>query len=194
MTCSTCREISVSSSSVACFMHEWKGVISLARQMNLAVDWRLLVLIAVANAMPIVGKDVLGLRYAVPLDGRLNFVDGQRLFGRAKTLRGIFLALVVTAIISPIVGIAWKIGLLIAAAAMIGDLLSSFLKRRVGLPESSMAVGLDQIPESLFPMVVCPFFFPLTAVDIACVVIAFFLGELVLSRLLHKLHMRDEPY
>lgn len=166
----------------------------IAAQIHFAIDWRLLVLIAVANAMPIIGKDVLGLRYAFPLDGHLNFVDGQRLLGGAKTLRGISLALAVTAIISPIVGIAWKIGLLIAATAMVGDLLSSFLKRRLRLPESSMAVGLDQIPESLFPVVVCSFFFPLTAVDIACVVIVFLVGELLLSRLLHRLHMRDQPY
>ena len=39
------------------------------------------------------------------------------------------------------------IGLLVAATAMAGDLLSSFLKRRLALAPSSQAIGLDQIPE-----------------------------------------------
>ena len=162
--------------------------------MHFDLNWRLLVLIGAANSTPIVAKTVFGPRFAFPLDGYLHFVDGQRLFGRAKTLRGIFLALAATTILAPIVGVAWVIGLLIAATAMAGDLLASFLKRRLGLPASSMAIGLDQIPESLFPMVACSFFFSLTVADIACVVGVFLVCGLLLSRLLYKLHMRDQPY
>jgi len=147
-----------------------------------------------ANAMPIIAKDVFGSRFALPLDGHLNFMDGERLLGGAKTLRGVLLALTATAILSPIVRLALRIGLLIAATAMAGDVLSSFVKRRLRLPASSMAVGLDQIPESLFPMIICSFFFSLTAADIGCVVGVFLVGELLLSRLLHKLHVRDQPY
>ena len=77
---------------------------------------------------------------------------------------------------------------------MAGDLLSSFIKRRLGWPPSSMALGLDQVPESLFPTLLIMHPLGLEVVDLIALVIAFFVGELGLSRLLFKLRIRDEPY
>jgi len=70
--------------------------------------------------------------------------------------------------------------------AMVGDLFASFVKRRLGLISSSHAIGLDQIPESLFPLLACRLLMPITALDIATATVLFFVGELVLSRLLFK--------
>jgi len=72
------------------------------------------------------------------------------------------------------------------AMAMVGDLFASFVKRRLGLISSSQAIGLDQIPESLFPLLACRLLMPITALDIATATVLFFVGELVLSRLLFK--------
>jgi CDP-2,3-bis-(O-geranylgeranyl)-sn-glycerol synthase len=77
---------------------------------------------------------------------------------------------------------------------MAGDLLSSFLKRRLGLPPSSKASGFDQIPESLFPLLACQLPLSLTAVDILTGTAIFFVGEVLLSRVLFRLHVRDRPY
>jgi CDP-2,3-bis-(O-geranylgeranyl)-sn-glycerol synthase len=77
---------------------------------------------------------------------------------------------------------------------MASDLLSSFAKRRLGLPPSSQAIGLDQIPESLFPLIAARLLLPLGALDIAIATMLFFAGELLLSRLLYKWHVRDRPY
>ena len=77
---------------------------------------------------------------------------------------------------------------------MAGDLFSSFVKRRLNLPPSSQALGLDQIPESLLPMLACRDALSLTVIDIALGLGVFFAGELVLSRLLFRAHLRDEPY
>lgn len=162
--------------------------------MHFAPDWRLFLLIGAANAVPIIAKNMFGPRFAFPLDRHWNFRDGQRLLGSAKTWRGILLSLAVTALLSPGVGVGWRIGLLIAATAMAGDLLASFVKRRLGLPASAMAVGLDQIPESLFPMIACSFLYPLSLADIIGVVGTFLAAELVLSRFLYSIHVRDEPY
>ena len=79
-------------------------------------------------------------------------------------------------------------------AAMAGDLISSFIKRRMGLPPSSMVLGLDQIPESLLPALVSTNLMALTAGDVVLIVVLFFVGELVLSRLLFRVHLRDQPY
>jgi CDP-2,3-bis-(O-geranylgeranyl)-sn-glycerol synthase len=78
--------------------------------------------------------------------------------------------------------------------AMAGDLLSSFVKRRLGLAPSSQAIGLDQIPESLFPLLAACLLLPLTALDVAVATMLFFAGGLLLSRLLYKWHVRDRPY
>jgi hypothetical protein len=100
----------------------------------------------------------------------------------------------VTALGAPLIGLDVSIGLLVGALAMLGDLFSSFMKRRLALAPSSRATGLDQIPEALFPLLACRALLPLTAVDIVAAVAIFFLGEVVLSRILYWLRIRDRPY
>jgi CDP-2,3-bis-(O-geranylgeranyl)-sn-glycerol synthase len=78
--------------------------------------------------------------------------------------------------------------------AMTGDLFSSFFKRRMRLPTGGRATGLDQIPESLFPLLACRHTLSLTALDIAVAVVAFFLGQVLLSLLFYKFHLRERPY
>jgi CDP-2,3-bis-(O-geranylgeranyl)-sn-glycerol synthase len=162
--------------------------------MHPLLDLQLLVLLAVANTAPLVGKRVAGDRLAWPLDGGLTFFDGRPLFGASKTLRGVVLALLATAAAGALLGPDWRIGALVAAAAMAGDLLSSFVKRRVRLKPSSRATGLDQVPESLLPLLACRAALPLSAADIALLVVLFFLGEVLFSRLFYRLGLRDRPY
>jgi hypothetical protein len=78
----------------------------------------------------------------------------KQLFGPSKTLRGLVVSVVATTLSAPALGLAWTTGLLAGAAAMAGDLGSSFIKRRMGLPSSSRALGLDQVPEALLPELV----------------------------------------
>ena len=129
-----------------------------------------------------------------PIDGNTRFVDGRPLLGPSKTIRGIVVSLLVTALGAPLIGLQFEIGLLVAAAAMAGDLVSSFLKRRFGLAPSSKATGLDQIPEALFPLLACRSVLSLTAIDIAAGCVIFFVGEILLSHLFFRLRLRDRPY
>ena len=103
-------------------------------------------------------------------------------------------SILVTAAGAPLVGLEPQIGALAAATAMAGDLASSFVKRRLNSPPSSRALGLDQVPESLFPLLACRNALSLTAVDIALAAGIFFVGEILLSRLLYAIRLRDEPY
>jgi CDP-2,3-bis-(O-geranylgeranyl)-sn-glycerol synthase len=102
--------------------------------------------------------------------------------------------ILITAASAPLIGLDLTIGAIVAGAAMAGDLFSSFVKRRLNFPPSSQALGLDQVPESLFPMLACRDALSLTIPDIALGVGVFFVGELILSRLLYKVHLRDKPY
>jgi CDP-2,3-bis-(O-geranylgeranyl)-sn-glycerol synthase len=153
-----------------------------------------LILLMLANGTPVIAKKMFGGRYSYPLDGNLTFADGRPIFGRSKTIRGIALAVLVTVAGALLIGLGWRIGLLIGAFAMAGDLFSSFCKRRLGLPSSSRASGLDQIPESLLPLLACRDLLALTAADIVVCVVMFVIGEVVLSRLLYAVRLRDRPY
>jgi CDP-2,3-bis-(O-geranylgeranyl)-sn-glycerol synthase len=64
----------------------------------------------------------------------------------------------------------------------------------MGLPSSGRALILDQVPETLLPALVCKSLLALTIVDIALIVVLFTIGEVLLSRLLFALHMRDQPH
>jgi CDP-2,3-bis-(O-geranylgeranyl)-sn-glycerol synthase len=158
------------------------------------LDLQLLVLLTLANGTPVIAKKVFGARLAWPLDGGLGFIDRRPLLGRSKTVRGIVLAVLAAVLGGALLGPGWRIGLAVGALAMVGDLLSSFVKRRLDRRPSSQAIGIDQIPEALLPLLACRAALGLGLLDIVVVVAAFFVGELVVSRLLFRLHIRDEPY
>ena len=155
---------------------------------------QLLILLMLANGTPVVARKILGERFSYPLDGGVEFLDGRPLFGRSKTIRGVVLAVLVTAAGASLIGLEWEIGVLVGALAMVGDLVSSFLKRRLDLPPSSRASGLDQVPEALFPLLACRNLLSLTMADIGTGVALFFIGDVVLSRILYTFRLRERPY
>ncbi len=57
-----------------------------------------------------------------------------------------------------------------------------------------MALGLDQVPESLLPAISMRAHAQLTALDILMVVLIFFAGEIALSRVFFRLGLRERPY
>ncbi len=156
--------------------------------------FKLLLLIIVANSAPIVAQKIFGSRFSYPLDGGLKFPDGKPLLGPSKTLRGVLLSVAATALAAPLLGFSWTIGVLIAAFAMLGDWTSSFIKRRFNRPPSSAAPALDQIPECLFPLLAVQGQLGLTRWDLVVVVVAFALLHMLLSPVLFKLHIRDQPH
>lgn len=155
---------------------------------------KFLVLLLVANGAPVMASWVLGRRFSFALDGGLKFADGRPVFGPSKTLRGVVLGVLVTAACAPFLGLDWKIGAVVGLAAMAGDVFSSFVKRRLGVPSSGKATGLDQIPEALFPLVACAFVIDLSAADIVAAVLLFFVADVVLSHVFFKLGVRDRPH
>jgi len=155
---------------------------------------QLLILLVVANGAAVVAKKLLGDALGRPLDGGALFFDRQPIFGPAKTIRGIVASLLATSLCAALMGLGWGLGALVATFTMAGDLLSSFIKRRLSLASSSMAVGLDHIPEALFPLAASALVLPLSFLDIVVGVTIFVAGAVLLSPILFKLRIRDEPH
>jgi CDP-2,3-bis-(O-geranylgeranyl)-sn-glycerol synthase len=76
----------------------------------------------------------------------------------------------------------------------VGDCLSSFVKRRLGYPSEAKVLGLDQIPESLFPMLGMWNALNLSALGLGLTVVIFVVAEQVFSFIGYKLHIRKHPY
>ena len=162
--------------------------------MQLQLMLKFVLLVAIANGTPVIAEKLLGRFLSYPLDMGKTFIDGRPIFGSSKTIRGTIVAVMATSACAPVFGVAWTTGLVIGLAAMVGDLISSFIKRRMGRPPSSRALGLDQIPESLLPALACKSLLALTVADVILVVALFSVGGFILSGLLFKLHIRDRPY
>lgn len=157
-------------------------------------DLRVLLLLGIANFAPIVATRLLGTRFATPLDGGHMMRDGRPVFGASKTLRGVLTSILCTTIASPFLAIDAVLGAGLAAGAMAGDLLASFCKRRLGLPPHARAFGLDQIPEVLLPLLLLQPWLGLAWRETTIVVVVFVLLDILLSRVLYHLSIRERPY
>jgi CDP-2,3-bis-(O-geranylgeranyl)-sn-glycerol synthase len=155
---------------------------------------KVLLMIIIANGAPVLmTRWPFGLP-TWPVDGGRVWRDGHRVLGPSKTWRGITAALLAATLAGgPVLG-SFALGALVGAGAMAGDLLSSFIKRRRAVPQSAMALGLDQIPESLLPALSLALFVQLSIWDVLLVVFLFVVLELLLSRILYRLSIRQHPH
>jgi CDP-2,3-bis-(O-geranylgeranyl)-sn-glycerol synthase len=92
----------------------------------------------IANAVPVL------VGGGAPLDFGKNFSDGRRILGPGKTIRGAVIGFV----LGSLVGLAegrLEIGVLLAAGAIFGDAVASFVKRRIGIERGQPLFVIDQL-------------------------------------------------
>ena len=143
-------------------------------------------LLITANGTPVIAGAVLGDRWAWPLDGNTRFTDQRPLLGVSKTLRGLVTSIVATAVVAALLGMTWLEGAGFGLLAMLGDLCSSFIKRRFGFPSSKPVPLLDQLPESLLPAWVLQPVLGTTTTGMLAAVATFFVIDLLFSRVLQS--------
>ena len=158
------------------------------------LELKLLLLLLVANGAPILTRKLLEARFDLALDGGQLTPKGKPWLGPSKTIRGLISAIMTTTLISPLLGFSLGFGFVFGLLAMAGDLLASFTKRRLGLASSSQAIGLDQIPESLIPLIYCAYSLGLGWLSVFVTVLAFWITEILLSRFLFRIGIRRHPY
>jgi predicted CDP-diglyceride synthetase/phosphatidate cytidylyltransferase len=154
----------------------------------------LLLLIIIANGAPILIQWLLNDSFNLAVDFAQKLPDNNQLFGPSKTWRGILAALLATTAAAWLLNHSPETGLLVAIYAIVGDLCSSFIKRRLSMKPGSMAPLLDQVPESLFPAFMLKEVFNLDISAVILLVLIFIIIELLLSHILYKYGVRKKPY
>ena len=148
----------------------------------------LVLLLVIANGTPFVAHRLFGRFLNEPLDRNRVFRDGRPLFGPGKTVRGFLTAILATALLAPLVGLGPAQGAAFGLLAMLGDLVSSFTKRRLGIATSRSAPLLDQLPETLLPLLVMQPHLAATFPEIAVATLAFMAIDLAFSWLRDWVH------
>ena len=144
--------------------------------------WIAALLLVTSHSTPAVAGGLLGPRWAWPIDGGLAWRDGRPLFGASKTWRGLALALAASTLATSLLLERPGLGLAFAALAMTGDLVSSFVKRRRGLAPHTDAPFIDQLPESLLPLIVLRDALSMSWTDLLLLAALFVPANLVANR------------
>jgi CDP-2,3-bis-(O-geranylgeranyl)-sn-glycerol synthase len=111
----------------------------------------------VANATPVLARRVFRGRLH-PVDLNRVFIDGRRVLGDGKTYEGLVMGVVLGTLVGYLVdyvvylvtGSVFKYpsildSLVMSIAALLGDMLGAFIKRRLGLRRGEPAPLLDQL-------------------------------------------------
>ncbi len=96
---------------------------------------------------------LLGGRLDAPIDASFGTRVKLPIFGAHKTWRGLASGALACAAIGALLPCGAWVGLGFGLVALGGDLASSFVKRRMRWPEGHSAPLLDQLPESLLPLI-----------------------------------------
>jgi len=105
----------------------------------------------ITNAMPVIFVKLLGR--TTPIDGGAYAWDGRRVLGDGKTWEGFISGTSIGIGAGVLIYLLGNLGefrspfepLSLSLGAMLGDLLGSFIKRRLGLRRGDPAPGLDQL-------------------------------------------------
>lgn len=122
--------------------------------------------ILVANITPVFLAKLLP-SLDMPVDFGLNFIDNQILFGKNKTLRGFFGAIIFATLAGYLFknyNMGLKTGFFLGLGTMIGDLLTSFIKRRLKLKPGQMFQPYESEIFVLTAVVFVPDLFTITEV------------------------------
>ncbi|CAK0774065.1 CDP-archaeol synthase [Gammaproteobacteria bacterium] len=133
-----------------------------------------------ANFAPFLVGLWLGERWGTPVDFGRKWWDGLPVFGSHKTWRGIATSIVGSALAAPLmIDVSWWAGAVAGGLAMVGDLVTSFLKRRLHDPEGEDVPAVDQVLEGILPASFTGWQMGLSPVSVVFAVLLFVpLGEI----------------
>lgn len=150
----------------------------------------------IANMAPVLGKKLFP-SLAMPIDGG-KLWKGKPLFGKNKTWRGLLLGIIVGVFIFFLQQYLYQfsffksislidypkttilLGFLLGLGALVGDLVKSFFKRRIGISSGKPWIPFDQIDDAVGSIIfAAPIYFVGWAMFIYGIIIYFILNIVV---------------
>jgi uncharacterized protein len=113
---------------------------------------KVLCLLLCINAVPSLLGLFLPRTLNVPLDNHRKFLDGYPVLGSHKTIAGVVSGILTGGVLGYIMGFSLILGLTAGFLGMLGDLFTSFLKRRFHLAEGTDLPLIDQAFQGGLPL------------------------------------------
>lgn len=161
---------------------------------HLETDVFLLILLGIANTMPIVSRHIFKEKFSTPIDFNKSFFDKRPILGTHKTWRGLFSSIIATAIATKLLGYGFILGAKIGFYSMLGDCVASFIKRRLSLKSGARFIGVDQGIEAFLPLIILKDEIGISWQDCLFVTFMFGIFEIIISPYLYKIGFRRNPY
>ena len=120
---------------------------------NLILTTKIIVLLWLLNFIPPFLAFIFQDRFNTPLDGNKTFFDGQPILGPHKTIRGFVGSIVCGGLTAHLFSLSLLQGVALGILTMLGDIITSFIKRRLKLSSGTVVPGLDQFLEAFLPLV-----------------------------------------
>jgi CDP-2,3-bis-(O-geranylgeranyl)-sn-glycerol synthase len=87
-----------------------------------------------------------------------------------------------------------SLGATLGLAAMAGDSLKSFFKRRLGFAPGASWIPFDQLDFVAAALFALGFWIDLTLVDVALVLVLSFIGDVIVNQIAFRLHIRETAW
>ena len=141
-----------------------------------------------------------------PLDLNKKFFDKKPLFGKGKTYRGTLIGIIVGVLAAIILNQAFfkesllisknylLYGILLSLGAIIGDIVASFIKRRVSIEKGKPAFLLDQLDFVAGGLILGAIIFIPTIEEIAFIVIATLIVHKIANFIAFKWKLKGVPW
>ncbi len=141
----------------------------------------------IANATPVV------LGGGAALDGGRRWLDGKPLLGNHKTARGAVSGLAAGSIVG-IIQMRPLIGILLSVGAIGGDIIVSFIKRRIDLEPGAMFPVADQMGFIVFAVILASLVEPLTWERVVAILAATFPIHYLTNVIAWLLKLKSKPW
>jgi len=122
----------------------------------------------IANGAPVISSKIFIRRH--PIDMGKVFIDHKRIFGDGKTYEGFMIGLIT----GTLTGLFLETfsyhtvegAFILSLGTLLGDLIGSFIKRRIGIKRGQKAPFLDQLTFLYFALFLYYFFYDAIEVNI----------------------------
>ena len=128
-----------------------------------------------------------------PIDLSHKFIDGRRVFGDNKTIRGFMAGLAFGTIVGAMKKEALH-GFLLSLGALAGDLTGAFIKRRIGLAPGAPLPILDQLDFIAGAIIISSRFYSYDVMTIGSVILITLILHVFTNIMAYLLKIKSRPW